>query len=124
MQWKEQPKHVVIGNTSSPIDLDSYLIIPSTSWFSIGKNYINFQYPNGPDNKKWLDTDERGGKGGPETITVHKFPKEKEVYKYVVHNYSKRPDIKTSDANVKVYNADRLIGEYKIPLHGYQYKLV
>lgn len=62
-----------------------------------------------------LDLDDRHS-FGPETITIYKsYPG---IYYYSVQNYSKSPDIKSSNARVQVYGSTGLLKEFHIPSSG------
>ena len=100
---------IVLTWGSSPSDLDSHLKTPD------GK-HIYFSQKRITGCSASLDVDDTTSYG-PETITNDPVSSSG-TYKYYVYNYSGSPDIKTSGATVKVYNASGLYRTYTVPSSG------
>ena len=105
---------IVLSWGKRPYDLDAHLTTPRIH----GRSYHIYYQKRG--NKRAapyvdLDVDDTSSYG-PETITIYRS--EPGTYTYFVHNYSKRPDIKVSQARVQVYGSTGLIKEFHIPSQG------
>ena len=104
---------IVLTWGSTPDDLDSHLVGPTSEGDKFHVYYKNEIYNNEVD----LDVDETEGYGR-ETIMIRKI--NKGIYTYAVHNYSDRHDsnstsLSTSEAQVKVYCGTELIETYNVP---------
>jgi hypothetical protein len=100
---------IVLTWGADPPDMDSHLWVGDA--YHVYWNNEGSQI--GPP-YAWLDIDDRTGYG-PETITISALYGD---IMYAVHNYSESPDIKESNAQVKVYSGDRLLRAYDIPTSG------
>lgn len=95
-----------------PRDLDSHLWLPAEKPYHVyyGRkgSLIGCPFAN-------LDVDDMTSYG-PETVTI----KERFTGKYVyaVYNYSRSPDITTSEARVQVFDSTGLIATFNIPTQG------
>ena len=89
-----------------PYDLDSHMVTPSAEHIS---------YSNKTGTGLYLDVDDTSSYG-PETITITDVATG--TYGYYVYNYSGSPDITTSGAIVKVYDATGLLRTIDIPTSG------
>jgi hypothetical protein len=93
---------------AAPLDMDLHL------WS--GATHIYFGNLGSPDSEPFitLDTDDQTG-FGPETITITQLD---QLCHIVVHNYSGEPEIKSSEANLEVYNGEVRVKTYTIPATG------
>lgn len=104
---------VVLSWGSTPSDLDSHLVGPTSAGGTFHVYYRNDTYGNEVD----LDRDDTDSYG-PETITIRSI--NNGIYTYAVHNYSDRgssssTSLSTSGAQVKVYRGAELIMTYNAP---------
>jgi carboxypeptidase-like protein len=92
----------------TPYDLDSHLMTPSG-------HHIYFADSDPSGAGAYLDVDDTSSYG-PETITI--LSQESGTYGYYVYNWSGSPDIATSGAVVRIYDASGLIESVSIPSSG------
>lgn len=100
---------IVLEWGKTPVDLDAHLKKAGNniSFTDIGrKNSSPFAF---------LDIDDVNA-FGPETITIYR--QNNDSCKYYVENFSLIPDIKNSNAVVKLYSGSRLLSRYQIPAAG------
>ena len=102
-QWR-----FVLTWNASPKDLDTWVVL---------QNKEIVKYNHKKSNNGWVSLDVDNTKGfGPETITViNNFPAGYS-FKYIIHNYSKSPNIATSEAKVSIYNGSQIIRTFTIPI--------
>ncbi|MDR5611718.1 MAG: invasin domain 3-containing protein, partial [Arsenophonus sp.] len=107
---------IVLSWGESPQDFDAHL------WGYTDKGqrfHVTYNSKNAPDGSAMLDVDEQHG-FGPETITIKRLNPGR--YRLAVNNYSKKPQITTSNAKVVVAqkdkNGDTRVSEYDIPTSG------
>ncbi|MFP4459120.1 MAG: carboxypeptidase regulatory-like domain-containing protein [Candidatus Zixiibacteriota bacterium] len=105
---------IVLSWGEEPLDLDAHLFTPEIE----GAEYhIYFSNMGSLESAPYckLDIDDTDS-FGPETITIDTLFTG--TYYYSVYNYSEEPDIKISDAVVKIYNYSGMIAEFQIPSEG------
>lgn len=103
---------MVLTWNKNPRDLDSHITGQTSSGSSFHVYYSN---QNAYDNEQLvanLDVDDTSSYG-PETITL--TPTTTGTYKYYVHHYAGSGSISTSEAQVKLYKGNTLIGIYNAP---------
>ncbi|AJA46789.1 hypothetical protein CPAST_c06890 [Clostridium pasteurianum DSM 525 = ATCC 6013] len=84
-------------------DLDTHLVTPKQ---------VEVKYSNEDDGESAkLNQDVTDG-NGPETITI--YNQQPGSYLYSIYNYSGSPEIKTSNAGIKVYRGNTLINTFNI----------
>jgi len=102
---------IVLSWGQTPLDMDAHLSTPSG-------HHIYWKRRGSRKGLPYSDLDLDDTKSfGPETVTIYKSQAGK--YRYNVHNYSTKPDIKTSNARVQVYGSTGLIKEFHIPSSGH-----
>jgi len=101
---------IVLSWGHRPMDLDSHLFTPTKDhiYFSSKGKRLYAPYVE-------LDVDDTTSYG-PETITIYKS--HAGMYRYIVHNYSGSPAIRTSNAKVEIYSEMGLVKSYNIPVSG------
>lgn len=100
LEWGETPR-----------DLDSHLIALNESTQEV-KWHVYYGRRSSADQNATLDRDDTSG-FGPETITLYEVDPQL-TYKYFVYNFSSYPDLKDSEAHLKViYNGE--IRDFYVP---------
>jgi hypothetical protein len=99
---------VVLTWGEEPEDLDVHLFTENGDhiYYADQGSLTSYPYIN-------LDIDDISS-FGPETITIAQL----QASSIYVHNYTGYPDIKESDAEIRVYNGNQLIETYDIPTSG------
>lgn len=100
---------VVLTWGEFPEDMDIHLFTEDGTHIYYGQQGSLVSYPY-----IYLDVDDLYS-FGPETITIAQL-QSASIY---VNNFSQYPDIKQSEAEIKVYNGNSLIKQYDVPSSGY-----
>lgn len=116
-ELNEEQIRIVLEWGAAPSDLDSHLIGPASGGGTFHVWYRDKAYSDTNGIVADLDIDDTSSYG-PETTTIY-HPVQGE-YTFYVHNFSGSPDIKISDATVKVFSGNNNEPAYvfAIPLVG------
>ena len=99
---------IVLTWGETPVDMDIHLLTENEDHIYWNNKGSLTSYPY-----IYLDVDDLSSYG-PETITIADL----QASSIFVHNYSQTPNIKESDAQIKLYNGNSLIRQYDVPSTG------